>query len=74
MEHGLSAPVGGVQARLNPGYQTVDVLELYGQGNPPQLSPLHGPGIPNQTPPPRKQDLLGELVELTTEALRNCHR
>ena len=46
MEHGLAAPGGGVQARLNPGYQTLDILERHGQGPPPQLWPLHGPGMP----------------------------
>ena len=74
MEHGMTAPGGGVQARLNLGYQTSDVLEHCGQGSPQQLYPLCGPGMPTQTTPPRKQDLPGESVVLTTEAVSNGHR
>ena len=37
MEHGMAAPGGGVQAGLNLGYQTSDVIEYCGQGSPTQL-------------------------------------
>ena len=36
-EHGLAAPGGGVQAGLNPGYQTANGLELRGKGTSPEL-------------------------------------
>ena len=74
MEHGMAAPGGGVQAGLNIGYQKADVLEHRGQGPPPQLYPRCGPEMPTQTTPPIKQDLPGELVVLTTEAVSNGHR
>ena len=32
MDHFLDAPGGGVQARLTPGYQSLNALEHRGQG------------------------------------------
>ena len=66
MEHGLVAPGGVVQAGLNFGYQTADVFECRGQGPPPQLWPVHGPGIPNYTPPTSQSIICPKLFSSST--------